>query len=240
MINKYKQRIIELEATVQANECRLKELEWANVYHDSIRSFDFLHKVNIHPGRWAIGYPVFYVLTRILNDLKPKKIIEFGLGESSKIISLFLENILLESEQVIIEQSKEWTEVFQSRFKVSDRTTINHLPLETIQFKGLPNFRYKNFCREVDSKFDLYVVDGPHGSARYSRYDIVHAADLLSPNDQFVIIVDDTNRLGEQDTINALENLFAEKGISTHIGHFQGTKRASVVVSEKYKFVLSI
>lgn len=37
----------------------VSEVEWATIYHDAIRDLDFLAKLPMYPGRWAVGYPCF-------------------------------------------------------------------------------------------------------------------------------------------------------------------------------------
>ena len=93
-----------------------KEIEWAHNYHDSIRGISFIETLNLNIGRWAGNYAFFYVLNRILNDYKPKKIIEFGLGESSKFISKYIEFSLKDTKHTIIEQSEEWKDAFVTGF----------------------------------------------------------------------------------------------------------------------------
>lgn len=78
-----------------------KEIEWAHIYHDTIRGRKWLEELAISPGRHAANYSFLCILTKILADFKPKKIIEFGLGESSKLISSFIVNELKESTHVI-------------------------------------------------------------------------------------------------------------------------------------------
>jgi hypothetical protein len=107
-----------------------KELEWANIYHDSIRGKEWLTNLSLNVGRWAGNYSFFYVLNRILNDCRPKEILEFGLGESSKFVSVYLDNYLLESNHYIIEQDRKWKHNFTERYKLSLRSSIDIFPLK--------------------------------------------------------------------------------------------------------------
>ena len=81
------------------------EIEWAHVYHDSIRDKPYLQNLSLNIGRWAGNYAFFYLLNRILFETKPKRILELGLGESSKLISVYIENILVNSEHLIFEHN---------------------------------------------------------------------------------------------------------------------------------------
>lgn len=74
-------------------------------------------------GDWAVGYNYVYFLVRILNSMKPKSILELGLGQSSKVISNYynkLENIRYE----IIEQDNEWVEFYKSENYIDDKLRL--------------------------------------------------------------------------------------------------------------------
>ncbi|GAL81813.1 hypothetical protein JCM19274_372 [Algibacter lectus] len=43
----------------QQNNLHLKELEWANIYHDSIRGKNALQNLPLNIGRWAGNYTFF-------------------------------------------------------------------------------------------------------------------------------------------------------------------------------------
>lgn len=240
MIKKLKKRILDLEAAQYMIEARNKEVEWANIYHDSIRGKAFLKDMPIYPGRWAVGYSFLYVLNRILGDYKPKRVIEFGLGESSKLVSSFVQHELPDTQHVILEQSEDWVIDFSNRFKLSDNSEVVLLPLAVKEIQGHKVNTYDGLQEKVQQTFDLYLVDGPHGSNRYSRYDIVTLAQQLSAKDEFIIIIDDTNRIGERDTIAALKELFEQKGIKIYSGDYVGTKTQTLLATEKYRFCTSL
>ena len=100
------------------NIAYLKELHWAHIYHDSIRGKVWLENQPLNIGRWAGNYAFFYLLNRILSDVKPKSILEFGLGESTKFISCFLKNELTETKHIVVENDKKWIEFFNFNYKI--------------------------------------------------------------------------------------------------------------------------
>jgi hypothetical protein len=216
-----------------------KELEWAHNFHDSIRGIEFIEKLNLNIGRWAGNYAFFYILNRILNEYKPKNILELGLGESSKFISTYLDCMLKDSTHTIIEQSLEWQQYFCGRFKLSKRSHV--LTYELVQ-KNVKEFKvnsYANLDAIVDEKYDLYVVDGPFGSANYSRYDIISLVQNLNKDDEFIILLDDYNRKGEQETFNELLTLFKNKSISVFHKIYVGKKSVAVLTTKKYNYATS-
>ena len=225
------------QAEIIANNA---ELLWASIFHDSIRGKKAVENLPLNIGRWAGGYPFFYVLNRILSDYQPKRILEFGLGESSKFVSTYLDNYLLDSEHIVIEQDVNWKSVFENNFKVSQRTKIKVMPLVTKNYKNFDFNGYENIENEIQSKFDLYIIDGPFGSPKFSRFDIYELAKILTDQDHFIIVIDDYNRKGEQETTHELLKLFENRNIKVYSAVYNGLKSLMVIGSQKYKYIGSL
>lgn len=217
-----------------------KELLWANVYHDSIRGKSWLRNVGISPSKWAANYSFLYVLFRVLSDYKPKKIIEFGIGESSKIISSFVANELPDSTHLIIEHDINWIDSFKLRFQLSENSKTLHLPIEIKTVNGAAVKSYKDIQNKVTGTFDLYVIDGPNGSKNFSRYDICLLTERLTTEDEFIIVIDDHHRQGEKQTAVELKNQLTQKGIKIHVGICTGLKSQIILTTEKYRFATFI
>ncbi|MHB8092078.1 MAG: hypothetical protein ACYDH8_10855 [Syntrophales bacterium] len=239
ILGKIKQRLNEHLHTDQINK-QAQELMWAHIYHDSIRGKKWLEELSIYPGRWAASYSFLYVLVRILADYQPKKIIEFGLGETSKIISKFIENGLTEVKHVIIEQSRDWSNGFVSRFPLSQNSQIIQLEVTEKIVNQFIVKSYNGIDGIINEIFDLYIIDGPLGSDRYSRYDICLLAQKFQPKDEFMVILDDYQRAGEQDTIRDLVELLRDKGINIYTGIYSGIKDQFVIGTEKYRYISSL
>lgn len=240
LINKFRTNDKQLRLKLSELDKQSKELEWAHIYHDSIRGKKWLEELPLNVGRWAGNYSFFYVLNRILLDYKPKSILDMGLGESSKFISTYLENYLIESTHTIVEQNEEWIKDFEGKFSLSNRSNIIYCPIKEIEIKGNLSNSYEGFNEKITQKFDLYIVDGPFGSDRYSRYDIVSIIDKFDVEDEFIILFDDTNRRGERDTLNDIIHILKNKKINIFMGNYEGNKSNSVIVTQKYKFVTSL
>lgn len=219
---------------------QLAEIEWAHIYKETIRGRSWLEELSISPGRWAGNYSFFYVLVRILSDYKPNRILEFGLGESSKLVSTFIDNELKDSTHLVIEQSPEWIEKFNSRFSFSANTSIFYLPMIEKFINGFSYNGYQGIENSINENFDLYIIDGPFGSDRYSRFDICNLANTIKLNDEFIILFDDYSRIGENDTVNSLLEIFQIKGIKVFTGIYSGNKAQIILATEKYKYSISM
>lgn len=238
MIKKIKNRIHDFRKNQFYQTAILEELEWAHIYHDTIRSRHWLQEISISPGRWAANYSFLYILVQILGQYKPAKIIEFGLGESSKLITSFCKHEIPSATHTVLEHDRVWVEHFQSKFTLSSNTRILETDLKEVTIKNNPVTCYSNI-EQVKQAFDLYVIDGPYGSDHFSRYDI-HALLKHSMADEFIVIIDDYNRSGEQETAKDVIKLLAEKNIETFSGIYSGKKSQLVICTGKYKYAASL
>jgi hypothetical protein len=217
-----------------------REAKWANVYHDSIRDKKWLDDVAIYPGRWAVNYSMLYLLVRILQLYKPEKIIEFGLGESSKLISKFIENELYNSKHLILEENREWTENFISMFTLSHNSNIIHLDPVKKKIKGFNVNCYKDIKEKINETFDLYIIDGPTALRHYSRYDICRLAERLTPEDEFIIIMDDYNRKSEKRSVRDLLRILKKRNITFHTWEYDGSKSQFLIATKKYYYSITL
>jgi hypothetical protein len=217
-----------------------REIEWAHIYHDSIRGKDFIQNLGLNVGRWAGNYSFFYILNRILSDYRPKRILDLGLGESSKFISTYLTNYLTDSHHTIVEQNLDWIKVFSERFLLCERSRIIHCPMIETQLNGFPTLSYQNFEEKVTGEFDLFIVDGPFGSDRFSRFDIVSLVKKFEKGKEFILIVDDSHREGEQDTVLELCSILSTKEIEYFRGDYAGVKQNTILATGKYRFAVSL
>lgn len=218
---------------------QLNEIEWAHIYSESIRGNKMIENLNLNVGRWAGNYSFFYVLNRILFDFKPKNIVEFGLGESSKLISTYVDRFIPNSNHLIVEHDQSWIDFFNNRFILSKNSSILNLDLQTNFINGFKVTSYTPlpFCERPN--FDLYVIDGPFGSDRFSRYDIISIVINFNHDSEFIILFDDTERRGELDTLNKIFDILTSKKIIFYTKHYKGNKQSTVICSEKFKFASS-
>jgi hypothetical protein len=240
ILNDFRSQNSELKSRIDSVLANSNELQWANIYHDSIRGIPFINSLSLNIGRWAGNYSFFYVLNRILNEAKPKTILELGLGESTKMVSLYLSNHLVHSNHIIIEHDKEWIENFKANFSLDKKSEIVHLNLIEIEKNGFKTQCYEDLHNKINRKFNLYIVDGPWGSNRFSRINILPFVEKITQLDEFIILMDDTNRIGEQDTLNEILKILNENNITNFIGSYSGIKTSTLVVSKSYKYFCSL
>jgi hypothetical protein len=61
---------------------KIQTLVNAQFFRGTIEDCEWLKYRSFSPGGWAMDNAALYTLFRILNDVKPKNILEFGLGQS--------------------------------------------------------------------------------------------------------------------------------------------------------------
>lgn len=240
LIGRIKKRVNKLFAYLSKISANQDELVWAQVYHDTIRGQENLMKMSVSPGRWSGGYSFLYVLVRILMDYKPSRILEMGLGESTKLISTFYFNQEINLKHHVMEHDITWLNFFKEKNKTSPGTEFLLCPLGLREMGRASYHSYGDFTSRILPKYDFYVVDGPFGSDHFSRYDIVTATDSLEKGDEFIILLDDYNRPGEVETGQALIKQFRDREITIHTNIYQGSKYQLVIATEKYKWACSL
>lgn len=219
-----------------------REILWAEIFNNTISASSWLKNKSFSAGRWAVGYPYLYVLYRILDEIKPKNILELGLGQSSKMISQYADHNSDVSYQVV-EHDLHWINFFSKNFTLTKNINIVNLAFTYENYKKAINVRvYEKFAENFgDKQFDLISIDAPiAGDMKdYARIDVIK----ILPNslaENFVIMLDDVNRIGEQNTLSEIIDKLQQNNITHHVGIYSGEKDSVIICSEKLKFLTSL
>lgn len=219
-----------------------KEAVWGEIFKDATMESAWLKNKVFYPGRWAVGYQYLYVLYRILNSVQPKNILELGLGQSTTMITQYADSISGVIHRVI-EHDVEWIDYYQKEFAISERTEVVNLEISKVLFQSKYElYRYLNFKdRLEDMKYDFISIDAPFGGAEneYSRIDVLDIIPMCLES-SFIIMIDDVNRKGEQNTIQLIEKKLEDNNIIFTSGKYVGDKDTYVIASEDKKFVCTL
>ena len=117
------------------------------------------------------------------------------------------------------------------------------LEREMVPYKDADAVRvFKGFKETFQGqKFDFISVDAPLGGdmKQYARIDVLNLIpDGLGEN--FVIMVDDCNRIGENNTVKEIENKLIELNIPISVGKYCGRKDCSLVCVKKFTFLTTM
>lgn len=218
------------------------ESVWAEIFNNTITGSCWLTNTAFSPGRWAIRYPVLYVMYRILNEARPKRILELGLGQSTRMIAQYAAAHEGVTHQVV-EHDLEWISFFQNDFQLPSNSKIVQLDREMVPYQEAEAVRVFTNFRETFSgqKFDFIFIDAPLGGdmKQYARIDVLGLLpECLSEN--FVIMIDDANRIGEKRTIAEIQKRLDEAGILYKCGRYSGRKDTVVIAARSREFLTTM
>ena len=210
----------------------------ALTFNSTIADSEWLKYKSFSPGKWAVDYGFLYTLYRVLNDTHPHSILEFGLGQSSRMLHQY--GSYWKCDVVTCEHNQNWISFFLKEIAGRYKVNFQLLDLEKITYKGYETLTYKNINNIVrDKKFDLILVDGPFGSEHFSRSQIIE----LSNNNldkSFCIIMDDYERSGEKETAEEIEYVLKEKSIDYCKRVYCSSKEHILICSSNLEFLTTL
>lgn len=219
-----------------------KEILWAETFNNTVSGSNWLKDKSFSPGRWAVGYQYLYAVYRILNAVKPKRILELGLGQSTKLLSQYAK-ANREVKHIVVEHDQEWIDFYKKENEVAENTEILKIEREYRKYKSDDKvLAFKNFKEILQGqKFDFISIDAPLGANAkiYARIDVLEILPECLEED-FVIVIDDYNRKCEKNTVNEIERILKKHNISYCKGIYYGEKECMIISSEKLKFVCSM
>lgn len=215
-----------------------QELLMAHKYHDTIADYEWLKYKGISPGGWAVDYGFCYTLVRILNTMRPENILECGLGQSSRLIHQYAS--FYNKKAITCEHDASWVDFFEKEIGKQYPINIKSFELEKITYKGAETLTYKTFSNSFNNEqFDLLLIDGPFGSEHFSRPQAIQLShDNLA--DSFCILMDDTERTGEQETIEEIKHNLSDRGIDYHIRTYANSKSHTIICSSDLAFLTTL
>lgn len=200
----------------------------------------------------AAGSPSLQLfLLKFLLACKPRRILEIGSGQTSKLFSCYLKENP-QAEVVTLEQNEQWGNLLRPSLAAGGtRHTYFVSPLEErlVQIPVSPHTIqtrwYQGVGEVISGQFELILVDGPaHGGRGFDHHPYSRAG-ILSyvPHvlaEPWAVVFDDADRLGDIMTIKAFQNVL-EHYHRPH-SHFElnGEKRQVVYCSPSLRFLQSI
>lgn len=238
-------RVRELEEDVRAIRAsigeisaQVKELNWANVFHDTIKKSTWLKNKSFSPGRWAVGYGFLYVMYRVLNEIKPKCILDLGLGETSRMISQYAVHYK-GVRHLVLESDEEWVEFFKKRHHLPPTTEIRLCPYEMKAYNKVSVRSFSGFMEAIgENIFDFVVIDAPltRAMTTYARVDFLEALSTNFSQEKGILMLDDT----QFGVIQNTRNLFLERLTEFEHAEYVGEKRFSILCPQSMKWLTTL
>lgn len=248
LINDIQNRLLQSQNTETTAELKhlsrqvqlcFNELNFADLLHDTIIHSPWLKDRTLSLFGWAANYSFIYTLYRILDKVRPLNILEMGLGQTTHLTSQYIAYNNPQAHLIVCEHNTDWINIVQSELPNSPHSDIHHFELEYFDYEGKQNDKYAGLLEYIGTqKFDLIIVDGPIGGnknlPRSNILNIIHNNNLA---DDFIIIFDDAERSGEQETIRQAEDMLSAKSVAYFSFERQGTKRQHIITSASRNFV---
>lgn len=164
-------------------------------------------QADFYPVGGAACYSLLYLLIRILTENRIQSIVELGSGESTRLIDRIRAP---DAQHVCYEHDASWHTRSAGRL---DRCDFRLRPLVHQHVESIPCDWYDNVALQ---DFDLLLVDGPIGVDRYSR---IGCWNLIRANRKkdFVVILDDSGRPGETETLAFVASGLRGLGLEPHV-----------------------
>lgn len=221
-------------------EKTMNEIKYSLIFKDTIKNSEWLTNNKFSLNNSSSNYSYMYLLYRVLDETHPKNILEFGLGQTTKMINQFSE--YYSSKVKVIEDNEEWIKHFSKFLDDNKNMEILKTELEEFDSENSTNIRY-NLKLKKREKFDLILVDGPFGGRlgeekipqEYPRSNIWNLVDNLK--DEFIIIFDDYDRPGERNTASELMKKLDSNNISYMKKMYKALKYQLIICSENYNFL---
>ena len=234
----HEQRLAAMEEKLELCYNELKELNYAHLLHDGMRESTWLKNQTFDLHNWAANYSFIYLLFRILDKIEPRNILEFGLGQTTKLTTQYIVHKNPKAHLNVCEHSLDWIKIYQPDLPKHEHIRINHLDLEYFDYWRKKNDKYAGLLELVgNKKFDLIIVDGPVGGGknlpRSNVVDLVGHGNLAK---NFVIIFDDAERAGEKNTIRKTQAALRKKAIAFQTFERFGIKRQAYIVNKNCSF----
>jgi len=180
------------------------------------------------PVKNAANYSLLYLLLRIVTELKPQRVLELGCGQTTLLLDDLVKSIPLDI--ISVEHDGGWAERMQERVD----HVIRHAPLVERDVFGHVCSTYGILPSEIGGQVDLIVVDGPIGVREKSRWGALQYIEELL-GDDFVIVFDDIERPGEQETVTELAGWLDQLGREYSLTVTRSVKSQCVIASGRFQ-----
>ena len=230
-----------------------KDLYYGQLFNQVTLNSKWLCDKSFAPGRMAVDYCYLYTMYHALNVVEPTNILDVGLGQTSRMLAQYAKwrNNSGEGKNVnhlIVEHDPDWIDFFMKQygsdydiyqipllinvpFQISDKIIVKEANI------------YDGFDKWLSTKdkFDFVSMDGPFGNKKYSRPQMMELLYQDRLKDDFVIMVDDVQRKGEQNTIRLfLDELNKRKDGFYSVKIYNGSKKHCVITTAKFKFLTTL
>ena len=214
-----------------------RENLYANILNQTWLETGWVKHKDFTLTKGAANYTFIYILYKILEDFAPKHILELGLGQTSKLTTQYITYKNLEATLDIVEHSQAWIDAFSQKIIKNKNINIYQKDLISVEINTISD-KYAPLDDIIkNKKYNLIIIDGPFGYDRlYPRTNIL---DLIDNNlsDNFIIILDDAEREGEENTAKLIFDKLNKNNIKYVKSYQRGLKTQLIIASSDYQYI---
>jgi|SRR5690242_2129195 len=204
-----------------------QEMLYQGIFDSALRTLK-IDMPPFYPVKSGANYSLLYSLLRSVTETPARRILEIGAGQTSLLLNA-LKQIRPDLEITSLETDAGWRDWIADRVQHDViYSELSQQVIDGVKVKG-----FTDLGAIAGKTFDLVLVDGPPGAqkrnARWAALPILR--DYLA--DQFLVIFDDAERSGEQDTIQRFAKL---RGDTIDHGMTVGTKGQIMLFTPAYGF----
>ncbi len=213
---------------------------YAHIFNNLINNTEWVELKDFIPTGGAANYSLLFMILVTLNYAKPRKILELGIGQSSKLTCAYAKFNQENTKLQIIEHDQAWINTMFEQLKPSENINIIKKDMVKICYNNTENDIYEDLSDVINGmNYDFVLIDGPYGyNSVYPRMNIL---DLIPNNlaSDFVIILDDAERQGERNTAQLIFNKLNDAGIK-YSYKFRGALKTQLVITSKSREFINL
>ena len=197
--------------------------------HLFLRELTRLGEEDIYfPVGGAANYSLLYLILRFATAFRPPSVLDVGCGQTTLLWDR-LSRLGLAGRITTLENDAGWAAEIGRQ--VSHDILVS--PLRPVRIAAGVVDTYDWEAARAAGPFAVIGVDGPLGRDRLSRAGVLSLIDETLPQD-FIILVDDAERLGEQDTVRLIHGRLAALQRDYTTGPTQAAKTQVVFAGGAY------
>lgn len=214
-----------------------REALYGTVFNAAVARLDWLDGAVFFPTGAAANYSLLYLYLRVFELVRPKRVLEFGLGQSSILSGAYARHNA-EAAIDVVEHDEAWARIYAEAARAAPNFGVRLSPLREKDLSafgvpGGPRLWYENV---PGGAYDLVLLDGPPREAQFGRAGLLaHLPEALA--EEFVLVIDDYH----SDTIRQTSELVKKRlrAAGRPFSEFSalGLKGQLVLVSPRYAFL---
>ena len=179
------------------------------------------------PTGGAANYSLLYLILRLGSEFRPASVLDIGAGQSTLLWAM-LQRRGFVGDLLTLENDPDWA----ARIGAQVTHEIMVSPLQPMRVGRRTITTYDWAAVKQGRSFDVVVCDGPRGTPRDSRSGILSMIDGLP--EHFALVLDDTERGGEQDTVALVHDRLQAAKYDYAVGVVRAAKTQAVFAGGRF------